>query len=95
MLLLLLLFTSTDLKKRLERASIVWKVKPKNFDGGHLTRTNKAAGPSVESMASQAAWIIKCHLTDFLAFGSYVFDILVYSATCLLWFFVWVLPICY
>ena len=31
----------TDLKKRLDQAKIVWKVKPKNFDGGHLTRTHK------------------------------------------------------
>ena len=35
----------------------------KNFDGGHLTRTHKGAGHSVESKASHSAWIIKCHLT--------------------------------
>ena len=52
-------------KKRLDRASIIWKVRPKNFDGGHLPRTQKAAGPSVESKAKHSAWIIKCHLTDF------------------------------
>ena len=68
-------------------------MKPKNFDGGHLTRTHKAVGHSVKSKASHSAWTIKCHL----AFGWHVFDIhvlfQVYSSTCLQLFFVWVLPI--
>ena len=35
-------------------------MKPKNLSGGHLTRTQKAAGPSEESMRNHPAWIVKC-----------------------------------
>ena len=53
-------------------------MKTKDFGGGHLTRSSDAAGSSVEeSMASHLAWMIKCQLTDFIAIGKYVFDILV------------------
>ena len=82
---------ATDHKKEMDRASIIWKVKPKNFDDGHLTRIHKGAGHSGESKASHSSF------SRFLAFGSYVFDILVlyrvYSSTWSLLFFIWVLPI--
>ena len=65
----------------------------KSFDGGHLTRTHKAAGPSVESLGMDC----QMPFNRFLAFGSYVFAILVlyrvYFSTCSLLFFVWVQPI--
>jgi len=48
-------------------------MKPKNCSGGHLTRTQKAAGPLDESMPSHPAWIVKCKLKDFWAAWRYAF----------------------
>ena len=67
---------NTDLKKRLDRASIVEKMKPKNFSGGHLTRTQKAAGPGEESTRDHPEWIVKCESRHFRATWRYVFKIL-------------------
>ena len=51
-------------------------MKPKNFSGGHLTRTQKAADPSEESMRNHPAWTVKCKFKDFRATWRYVFNIL-------------------
>jgi len=48
----------------------------KNFSGCHLTRTQKAAGPSEESMRNHPAWIVKCTVKDVRATRRYVFNIL-------------------
>ena len=63
-------------RKRLDRASIVQNMKPKNFGGGHLTRTQNAAGPSEESMRNNPVWIVKCKFRDFRATWRYIFSIL-------------------
>ena len=42
-----------NLKKKLDRASIVLKMTPNNFSVTHLTRTQRAAGPNEESMRSE------------------------------------------
>lgn len=52
----------SDLKKRLNRSFIV---EAKNCSGGHLTKTQKAAGPSDQSLRNHPAWIIKCKFKDF------------------------------
>ena len=41
------------------------KMKAKYFSGGHLSRTQKAAGPGEESMRNDPAWIVKCTFKDF------------------------------
>jgi len=71
------LFTSltTDLKKILDRASIVWKMKPKNCSGGHLTRTQSAADPSEESMRNNPPWIVRWKFKDFRTTWRYAFNI--------------------
>ena len=56
-------------KKRLDRASTVEEMKPKNCSGGHLTRTQKAADPSEESMQNHPAWIVKCKCRIFELLG--------------------------
>ena len=48
----------------------------KNFSGCHLTRTQKAAGPSEESMRNHPAWIVKCTVKDVRATRRYVFNML-------------------
>ena len=54
------------------------KNEPKKLSGGHLTRTQKAAGPSVESMRNHPVWIVKKRkFKDFRATWRYVFNILV------------------
>ena len=52
-----------------------WIELPKNFSGGHLSRTQNAAGPSEESMRNQSAWVVKCKCKDFRATWGYVFNI--------------------
>ena len=84
----------TDLKKK-DRIELLLfeKMTPKNFSGGHLTRTHKA-GPNDESMRNHRAWIVKCKFKDFRATSG------VYSTYFwLIWFIFllaitnWVLPI--
>ena len=41
-------------------------MKSKNFSGGHLTRTQKAAGPSEESIRNHREWIVKYKLIRIL-----------------------------
>ena len=48
----------------------------KKFSGCHLTRTQKAAGPSEESMRNLPAWTVKCKFKDVRATRRYVFNIL-------------------
>ena len=50
---------------------------------GHLTRTQKTAGPSEESMGNHPAWIVKCKFKDFRTTWRYVFNILlIYGLYC-------------
>ena len=67
---------NTDLKKRLDRASIVWKMKPENCSSVHLTRTQKPADPSEESMRNHLIWIARCKFKDFWATWRYAFNML-------------------
>ena len=55
----------TDLKKKLDRSFIVLKSEARKLQSRHLTRTQKAAGPSVGSMRNHPAWIVKCKFKDF------------------------------
>ena len=65
-------------KKKTGSCFYCLKNEPKKLSGGNLTSTQKAAGPSEESIRNHPVWIVKKRkFKDFRATWRYVFNILV------------------